>query len=261
MALDNLTGEQIQVFFLIFVRTTAMLALLPIFGSQNVPARVRAGLSFLLAIVLFNQVPVPWGQMPDFSLPVFVVSVVREVFVGIVIGFATVFLFAAVQFAGRLCDTQMGFAMVQLVDPFSDASVTVSGQLQILLFSIIFLVTNAHYFMLLAIQKSFQVIPLLGGEWPSGEVAGYFVDMVGSIFVLAVRLAAPVFSVLVLTSLSLGIVARTVPQINIFFVGLPLKIGTGFVTLVVVLPVLAVIFRSMVDKLVRDMWTLLYLMA
>ena len=85
--------------------------------------------------------------------------------------------------------------------------------------------------------------------------------MVANIFVLAVRLAAPVFSVLVLTSLSLGIVARTVPQINVFFVGLPLKIGLGVATLAIVLPGLGILFRSMVKNLITDIWRLLYLLA
>ncbi len=258
---ENLTSEQIQVFLLVFVRVSAIIALLPVFGSPSVPLMLRAGFSFLCAIILFPHVPVNSVSEIAFSLPNFVVMVLRELFVGITIGFASSMLFAAVQFAGRLVDTQMGFAMVQLVDPFTSAATTVTGQLQVLIFSIIFLLINGHYFLLLAVQKSFEIIPLLGGHMPGGSVANLMVTMVGNIFTLGIRLAAPVFSVLVLTSLSLGIVARTVPQINIFFVGLPLKIGLGITTMAIVLPALAMIFRDMVDLLIRDIWKLLYLMA
>ncbi len=258
---EQLTAEQIQVFLLIFVRITAMITLLPIFGSQNIPVQLKAGFSFLLAIILFPMVPVNAPESFVFTIPSFALFVIRELFVGLTIGYATSLLFAAVQFAGRLVDTQMGFALVRLVDPFSNAASTVTGQFQILIYSIVFLLINGHYFLLLAVQKSFEVIPLLGANMPTGSVANVLVSMVADVFIMAVRLAAPVYSVLVLTSLSLGIVARTVPQINIFFVGLPLKIGLGLTTFAIVLPVLVLIFRGMFEMLMNDIWKLLYLMA
>ncbi len=257
----NITSEQIQVFLLIFVRVLAMISLLPFLGSQSVPVQLKAGFSFMIAIVLFPNVSVyPVGELA-LNIPGFVFMVVKEIFVGITIGFAASMLFSAVQFAGRLIDTQMGFALVQIVDPLSNTEATVTGQFQILIYSIIFMLVNGHYFLLLAIQKSFELIPLFGARIPGSDVAVYLSSMVANIFVLAVRLAAPVFSVLILTSLSLGIVARTVPQINVFFVGLPLKIGLGVITLAIALPGLAILFRSMVENLITDIWRLLYLLA
>ena len=257
----NITSEQVQVFLLLFVRVLAMVSLLPFLGSQSVPVQLKAGFSFMIAIILYPNVPVLAAQELVLNIPTFVFMVVKEIFVGITIGFATTLLFSAVQFAGRLVDTQMGFALVQIVDPFSNTEATVTGQFQILIYSIIFLLVNGHYFLLLAVQKSFELIPLFGAQIPGSDVAGYLASMVANIFLLAVRLAAPVFAVLVLTSLSLGIVARTVPQINVFFVGLPLKIGLGVVTLAIVLPGLAILFRSMVENLITDIWRLLYLLA
>lgn len=257
----NITSEQVQVFLLIFVRVLAMVSLLPFLGSQSVPVQLKAGFSFMIAIVLFPNIPVLSAQKLVLNIPAFVCMVVKEIFIGLTIGFAATLLFSAVQFAGRLVDTQMGFALVQIVDPFSNTEATVTGQFQILIFSIIFLLVNGHYFLLLAVQKSFELIPLFGAQMPGSGVAEYLASMVANIFVLAVRLAAPVFSVLVLTSLSLGIVARTVPQINVFFVGLPLKIGLGIITLMIVLPGLAMLFRSMVEQLITDLWRLLYLLA
>ena len=257
----NITSEQIQVFLLVFVRVLSMISFLPFLGSQSVPMQLKAGFSFLIAIVLFPLVPVAPASELIVNIPSFVFMIVKEIFIGITIGFAASLLFSAVQFAGRLVDTQMGFALVQIVDPFSNTEATVTGQFQILIYSIIFLVVNGHYFLLLAIQKSFELIPLFGAHLPTSDVASYLASMVANIFILAIRLAAPVFSVLVLTSLSLGIVARTVPQINVFFVGLPLKIGLGITTLLIVLPGLAVLFRSMVEMLIRDIWRLLYMLA
>ena len=238
-----------------------MISLFPILGSQNVPIQLKAGLSFLLAILLFPLIPIQIDNSYTFTLLIFAFIVIKEIFVGLSIGFASSLLFVSVQFAGRLVDTEMGFAMVQLIDPFTDAEATVTGQFQILIFSIIFLLINGHYFMLIAVKKSFEVIPLFTAQIPDSDTANLFVSMVGNVFVLAVRLAAPVFCVLLLTTVALGVIARTVPQINIFFVGLPLKIGLGLITLAIVLPVLAALFRHMVDLLVRDLWKLMYWMS
>lgn len=257
----DLTTAQILTFLLAFTRITAMMGLLPIFSSRNIPVQLKAGFSFLLAIALFPFVQIDLESTFRFNIPLFIFMMIKEVFIGITIGFAASLLFAAVQFAGRLIDRQMGFALVQVVDPFTDAASTVTGQLKIIIFSIIFLLINGHYFLVLAVQKSFDVIPIFQAHLPTGKMASFLSNMVADIFVLAIRLAAPVFTVLILTSIALGVVARTVPQINIFFVGLPLKIGIGVLTLAIVLPSLSIIFRGMVNELIRDIWRLLYLMA
>jgi flagellar biosynthetic protein FliR len=258
---ENLTSEQIQYFLLIFVRIVTIVALLPVFGVESVPGAVKAGLSLALSFVIFPFVFVEPAPIPAFSLAQFALLVVRELFVGLSIGFATSLLFVAVQFAGRLIDNQMGFALVELVDPFTNLEATMSGQLMTLVFSIIFLLVNGHYFLLLALRKSFEVIPLLGATMPGGEFAFTLVTMVGNIFVLSIRLAAPVYAVLILTAVALGIIARTVPQLNVFFVGLPLKIGLGLTTIAIVLPGMVIVFREMITLMVRDIWKLLYLMA
>jgi flagellar biosynthetic protein FliR len=238
-----------------------MISLLPIVGSETVPSQLKAGLSFMLAILLFSQVPVAEHTALLFSLPTFILLVVKELFVGLTIGFASSFLFAAVQFAGKIIDSNIGLTMVEIVDPFTSSMVSITGQFKIIIFSMLFLVINGHYFMLIAIQKSFVYIPLCGAHMPTGGVMNQLVTMGADIFVLAIKLSAPIFAVLFLMEISLGIVARTVPQINIFFVGLPLKIGVGLATLAIVLPSLGFMFRVMTDGLVKDIWKLLYLMA
>ncbi|MBD3345476.1 MAG: flagellar type III secretion system protein FliR [Chitinivibrionales bacterium] len=256
-----LSFENVQFFLVVFVRVTAMISLLPVLGSQNIPVHVKVILSFVLAIIIFPMVPIPSTRLDQFSTVHFFVMIIKEVFVGLLIGFASTFLFAAVQFAGRLIDTQMGFALVQLIDPFTDARVSTMGQFKTLVFTIFFLLINGHFFLILAIQKSFEVIPLLGVSMPGGKIAFLLVSMAGNVFVAALKLSAPVFIALVLTSITMGIVARTVPQVNVFFVGLPLKIGVGLVSMIVALPMLTTVFKKMFDALMQDLWKLLYLMA
>jgi flagellar biosynthetic protein FliR len=252
--------DQIEFFLLVFVRITAMLLLMPIFGSEAIPMQLKAALCLIIAVILFPIVKVATPLEPV-GLIGFAFLVFKEVLIGCTIGYATTFLFAAVQFAGRIIDSEIGFAMVELLDPFSNTSVSATAQLEILIFSILFLLMNGHCFMLLAIQKSFELIPVFGAHFAAGALTAHFVKMSADIFVLAIKLAAPIFLVLSLTSMSLGIIARTVPQINIFFVGLPLKIFMGLGLIALVLPVLADMFKLMVNGLMEDIWKLLYLMA
>ncbi|MDR0305802.1 MAG: flagellar biosynthetic protein FliR [Chitinispirillales bacterium] len=256
--------DQVQYFMLMFVRVMSMMMLMPVFGATYVPAQVKVALSLLLTSALFSVQRVSGLSSIDiseFSIGLFFLLVFKEAIVGFIIGFASTFLFTAVNFAGRMVDTMMGFGFVELTDPLSQESVTVLGQLKLILFTILFLLFNGHYFLLITVQKSFELVPMFEAVFPADPMLAHFTYLVANIFILGFKLAAPVFVVLFLTMVALGIVARTVPQMNIFFVGLPLKIALGLATTVVVLPMLTALFRRMAEGLIQDIWKLLYMLA
>jgi flagellar biosynthetic protein FliR len=256
------TVDQIQYFLLVFVRISTVIALLPIFGSPQVPPQIKVGISLLLSVVLFSSIMSLNPQFPKaFSFALFFLLVLKEAMVGLVIGFVTTFLFTAVQLAGQLIDNEMGFGFAQVADPFTEEPITVLGQFQLIIFTILFLLFNGHYFLLLAIQKSFVIVPLFTAHMPGGKESFYVTAMVANVFVLALRFAAPIYVTLILTEMALGVVARTVPQINIFFVGMPLKIFVGLWVMMIVLPSLSNLFKQTVEMLMQDIWKLLYLMA
>ena len=249
-------------FFLVFVRVVSILALVPIFGSQSIPPQLKVAFALILTALLFAP-SVTGEAIQDnrFSLPFLGLLVAKEVMVGIAVGYVASMLFTAIQFAGKLVDTEMGFGFVEQMDPTTDTQVTVWGQLQVILFTVIFLLINGHYFLLLAVQKSFELIPLTGAHLPGSNVAMHLTSMTGAIFVVGLKFAAPIYVTLILTEVALGAVARTVPQMNIFFIGMPLKIATGLGTAILVLPMLLTLFRGTVEKLIQDIWRLLFLMA
>jgi flagellar biosynthetic protein FliR len=257
------TIDTIEAFLLMFTRIVTIVALLPIFGSSTIPVQLKAGLALILTALVFaptvgiHPLHIPGG----FNGALLIVLMVKEVVVGLAIGYASVFLFAAVNFAARLVDTEMGFAMVDLIDPFSEDTVTAMGQLWIIVFTIFLLLINGHYFFLLAIQKSFELIPILGVHFQAGPIASHFVDMVGNVFVLAIKMSAPIYVALIMTEMALGVVARTVRQINIYFVGLPMKIMIGIGTAVIAFPMLTGLFRKIFEGLLQDIWSILYMMA
>jgi len=159
------TVDQIQYFLLIFVRISTVIALIPIFGSYQVPAQIKVAISIALAIIMFPVIMASKPEIPGtFSVALFAMLVAKEAMVGLAIGFVTQFIFTAIQLAGQLVDTEMGFGFVEVADPFTEEPITVLGQFQIILFTILFLTFNGHYFLLLAIEKSFQIIPLFSAS-------------------------------------------------------------------------------------------------
>ncbi len=253
--------EQGMLFFLIFVRLSAMMFLLPIFGHSAVKSQYRIGLGFFLAILIFPLMG-ELGIPKVGSFPMFVWLILKEAMVGIVIGYFTLFLFASVSFAGSILDMQMGFAMLQLSDPVMEKNMsTASGFLFSLIFTIAFLIFNGHYFLLLAMQKAFQLIPPGFVQFPAESLATAAVEAITTLMEIALRLASPVLVVMIVTSVTLGIIAKTMPQMNIFFVGMPLKIGAGFLSIMVALPSLVSLFEAVLHQLYKDIWLLLKTMA
>jgi flagellar biosynthetic protein FliR len=261
MDIAAITANQIQAFILIFIRIVTMVALMPVLGSQNIPTQIKIGLAFVIAVVIYPAVI--HNGFPAFptNTGIFIVMLIKESFTGIIIGYVASLLFTIIQFAGYLVDSLAGFTFVELVDPSSDSSVSVFGQFNIIIFTVMFLLFNGHYFLLLAIQKSFEVIPLLGAHIPIGKMMPFLIKAVGSIFVLGFKFAAPVYVTLLLTQVSMGVVAKTAPQINVYFVGIPLNIIIAFSVTVIVFPGLATMFKKMIDMMTQDIWRLIYMMA
>lgn len=188
MELIPFNVDQVMYFFLIFVRISTIIALLPVFGSSSLPVQLKVGFSLLLAVILFNSV-MSAGLVPkqSFSTGLFIILIIKEVMVGLAIGFVSSLLFTAVQFAGMLVDNEMGFGFVELADPFTDEPTTVIGQFQVIIFTILFLLFNGHYFMLLAIQKSFELVPLMGVNFSDGKILIHVTTLISNVFILALQ--------------------------------------------------------------------------
>lgn len=158
--------------------------------------------------------------------------------IGITIGFAGRLVFAGVQLAGQLAGFQMGFAIVNVFDPITSAQVSIIAQFQYLLAMLIFLAVDAHHLFLYAIAESYNIVPAFGFHF-SGELTQSIVELSKDIFVVAIKTGAPVIVALLMTSIGFGLIARTVPQINILIVGFPVKIAVGLIGIGFALPVFA----------------------
>jgi flagellar biosynthetic protein FliR len=221
------TLVKFQAYLLIFMRVGAMLFLAPVFGGSSVPTQTKILFSMMLALILLPIVSIPAAVLPLDMLALGWLGI-NELLVGLVMGVSLVFIFAAVQYAGQIIDFQMGFAIVNLIDPTQDVQIPIMGFFHFLIAILIFLAMNAHYMVLRALMDSFGTVPLMTAGF-SGLVIGGIAKAFGDLFVVAMRIAAPTIGVIMLYNVSLGIIAKTVPQINLLIVGFPVRIALGMV--------------------------------
>ena len=231
----------------------------PIFDSKNIPFLVKAGLSVAISIVLFpilklDDIPVYSSVIP------FGIKVIGEISLGVIIGFSVKLIFAGVQLAGQIAGFQMGFAFVNVIDPATSAQVPIIAQAKNLIAMLIFLSINAHYWFLRGLVESFRLVPPLDFKF-SASLMEQFIRVTSNMFIIAIKVGAPVMVALLLTTVALGLVARTVPQMNVFIVAMPAKIGIGLLFLVFTVPYLSSFLRQVFSGLGNDIVLLLKAMS
>ncbi|APH05244.1 flagellar biosynthetic protein FliR [Bacillus weihaiensis] len=244
-------------FLLVFMRVSAFFVTLPIFSYRNIPNTHKIGFAFILAWIMFISLDPPEilidGQ--------FFMLLIKEALFGLLIGFSAYFILAAIQIAGSFIDFQMGFAIANVIDPQTGAQSPLIGQFLYTFALLFMLTTNAHYLLLDGVFYSYQFVPIDQLYLPLGEgdVIEFIVESFNSMFIIAFQMSIPVVGSLFLVDIALGIVARTVPQLNIFVVGLPLKIGVSFIMLILVMGALFMLMRELFETMTYTMRGLMQL--
>lgn len=221
--------REVIFFMLVLSRIAGIFAALPVFGGRRMPLRIKVITVLMITLVCFPTLSVALPQMPSdvFTLALLVFS---EVMVGLTLAFITQIIFAAVEFSGQIIGMQMGLTISSILDPSQGTQTQIMSVVQTLFATLLFLSLNIHHIFIRAIMDSFKVIPL-GGWHLSGELVNFLVIRTADIFIIGIRLAAPVMVALLLTTVALGIMARAFPQMNIFMISLPLNVGLGLVVL------------------------------
>jgi flagellar biosynthetic protein FliR len=243
----NISLPQLQLFFLVFLRIGAILMSMPVFESNAMPHLFKLSLAFTVSLILFpllklNPLPVS-GSI--FTLGI---DAAKEILLGLTIGFSVKFIFAGVQLAGQLAGYQMGLAIAQVLDPAGSEQIPLLAQFNNLVALMIFLSINAHYWFIQALVQSYRIVPPLSAQF-GGSLMEQLIHLGGNIFVIAIQVGAPVIAVLLVTSAAFGLVARTVPQMNVFIVAMPLKIGVGLIFLGFSLPYFAAFLKKIFNGL------------
>lgn len=236
-------------FLLFFCRITSFFVVAPVFSARNVPAQFKIGLAFFVSFIAF----VGTGSAATVAMDsLYVLSVIREILVGLLLGFTAYLFFTVVQIAGSFIDMQMGFGIANVIDPMTGAQSPIIGNLKYMIATLLFLTFNGHHFLLEGIMRSYEWIPLsneLFAKTYNGQISEFMVKTFGTVFSLSFQMAAPLVVALFLTDVGLGLLARVAPQFNIFVVGLPIKILLGFVLLGFLFPSYEDIFRNVFNDM------------
>ena len=217
-------------YLLVLVRVLGILSVAPVIGSRNVPFQVRAGLGLVLALVLVAGLP---GAQVVYTGGLHLLwSAVQETLLGLCIGFVALMIFESLQMAGEVMGVQIGFALADVVDPVTSESVSLLGQFQYLLGTLVFVVIGGPMMIVEALYKSLLAVPPGTAVMylsTAHDIAGFF----STVLLAAVQFAAPVVILMLLISIAMGIIGRTVPQFNILFVGIPIRTLVGLALMIV----------------------------
>jgi len=240
---------QAQLFFLAFTRIMAVMIHVPALGGQNIPSQVRIGLGLTLALVLFPLQSAPTGEM--IGAFAFGVGIGKEIIIGTLVGFAADLAFGAIQIAGSAMGMGSGFESGRIFNPSLGEAGSAFDQIFVMTAAMIFLILDGHHLVLIALQKTFTAVPLNGALPFNGLEA---VLRMTSVFVASgVHMALPVMAALFLTDLTLGLLARIAPQVQVYFLGLPVKVVVAMIamgmTFAVVFPYLGSLFKSMAENM------------
>ncbi|EHM09609.1 flagellar biosynthetic protein FliR [Thermanaerovibrio velox DSM 12556] len=237
----------ILVYLLCSLRLTGLIFANPLFSLPSWPMPVKLWLALMLALVMVPsanpQVPVAllstWTGVTFFA--------VREFLIGASVGFLAALPLYALQLSGYMEGSQMGLAMATLFDPAQEGSVALVGQMKYLLGIWFLFHWNGHLLLVEALDRSFALVPLGKGFTgiPASQPLGRWLT---ELFLLGIRLSLPIMGALLLADIGLGFVARTVPQMNVFILGIPLKIGLGLILLMVVMPLTVDLFYGYVSR-------------
>jgi flagellar biosynthetic protein FliR len=204
---------------LIGARVSSMLVFAPVFGGHAVPARIKAGLTFVLSAFLY---PVYAPKAVDITGVAWVSVLFSEMAVGLLIGLTMQFVFEGVQLGAQLMGFQIGFSLVNVIDPQTQVDTPVLAVFQQSIAILIFLQLNVHHWILRGLAKSFEYLPPATFSVSTMAAQG-FLKTAGGMLLIGIQLAAPILMATMLTDVALGFIGRAAPQIPVLFMGISLK--------------------------------------
>lgn len=239
----NFASDQIIVLLLVIIRTSGFFLIAPVFSDKSLPKLLKVGIVLVFSLVVMPVVPSQDGLAGIESVWQLVGLVLNEILIGFIIGLFFRLIFMGVLMAGTFVGYQMGFMFAQQFDRDSGSQVSIIGRFWYVLAMLFFLSISGHHLILNGVVESFQVIPL--GNIGVGSSAGEMIIKYSAyIFIIAFKIAAPIMITLFLTDIALGTIAKTMPTMNVFFVGMPIKIAAGLAVMAVAMPLFVFVLEK-----------------
>jgi len=245
--------ESIIVFILVLTRLSGMLASAPLFSTFPSPMQLKAGLAALTAFIIYPFVI----QVSDFTMPTNLIGLtgllLKEMMVGIMIGFSASLIFTGIQVGGHLLSIQMGLAIAQALDPITRSQIPIIGQFYLFLASLIFIYINGHHWLFSSIHESYMSIPIGMNFDFAGPIIEQLIMFFSRLFASAFSLVMPIFEILLLITMLMGFMAKIMPQMNIFMVVMPFKIYVGLSLVAILMPPTAVYMMKFINTMLIDL--------
>ncbi|NMB83644.1 MAG: flagellar biosynthetic protein FliR [Ignavibacteria bacterium] len=222
------------VLLLVFLRISAMFVAAPIFGHKAIPPQIKLGLSLIVAYIVFLTIDKSSVSF-ELNLASLVVYSLKEIITGLIMGYILNFVFWGISFAGHLIGFDMGLMFAEVLNPFEESQNNVVGEILFFATVMLFLIINGHHYIITGLVASFKAIPL--AKFTINEpVYHLLIKYAFTIFTIAIKIASPILVAFFLVHLAEGIIARVIPNIQIFFVSQPLKIGLGVTMIITLIP-------------------------
>jgi flagellar biosynthetic protein FliR len=226
----------LEVFLLIFVRVTSFIFVAPFFGGRQTPNLVKIGFGLLLSILLYGAVPF---QAPAYNTIIgYTVIVLKEVLAGFLIGFAVQLCELISAFAGTIVDMQIGLSMVSIFDSNTNQQVTITGSLYSQVLTMMLILTGMYQYILKALADTFYLIPINGAVINADRLLASIMGFLRDYIVIGFRICLPIFIITFITNVILGVLAKVSPQMNMFAVGIQIKIIVGLLIMFVTVTML-----------------------
>ncbi|WP_195573189.1 flagellar biosynthetic protein FliR [Paenibacillus sp. 1001270B_150601_E10] len=246
--------QAFPVFLLIFCRISSFLVAAPVFSSKGVPTMFKIGLAFFISVIAYLLFGIGVSAPSNGE---YILYIIREVMIGLLIGFIATLFFTVVQIAGSFIDMQIGFGIANVIDPLTGMTSPVVGNFKYVFVVLLFLGLNGHHYFIDGIMHSFEWMSVAENPFfemiSSGTVFQFVVKAFIQAFMIAFQVAAPMIVALFLSDVALGFLARTAPQFNVFVVGIPFKFIIGIAMLALIVPsfvyVMQQIFETMFQAL------------
>lgn len=244
---------------MIFIRIISAFSTAPIFGNKALPVPARIFLSFVTAYVIFSAVGAP-GYQIQFTLGWLFVNAVKEVVTGLIIGFTLHIIFFAISFAGSIICFEMGLSMAEVFNPSEGTQSNIMGEAIYIASFLIFFLINGHHYLIRGLAFSFSVMPV-GNFEMNKPLYEALVKYAGMVFIIALKIASPILVSYFLIHIAEGIIAKVIPQMQVFFVTQPLKIGVGFLLLTALVPIYIYFIKYLLKSYEDSLYSLLKTMA
>lgn len=243
-----LSSTNLVLFVIVFTRLSGLMTSAPLISTYPIPVQIKTWFMAIIAFIMFPMVLAKTGfQMPT-NIPILFLILIKEFMIGYIAGFVANVVFMGVEISAELISMQMGLTAAQALNPLTGDTSSIISQAYTILASMIFIGINGYKWIFSAIYKTFQIIPPGYNLVISGTLAHNIVYLTSQIFIVGLSIALPIFSVLFITDVLLGFVAKMMPKMNIFMVALPMKIYLGLILFIMLISPMCSQLQTLLEK-------------